>query len=498
MVKKTISQQTDGTQLRDPRLAQSIYEQNGDTFFDSLSEKRFHVKSEAHLLSLFPSLEIPDGEKITIVIDNSFALTQGFKLGLGSVLEILRGSVEVTLDTTALTGPLFSLTNPANDCRALIVDGVFFVGDDTQPFCILKGTSRVFMEDVRAQGYLGADVEFPFYKLVDFAPVDWGQGWVIRNPFIVQIFQSNIRQFSDKNITLFSFILNNPAFIAINADAESTLFAGETLFYFDPNAAAGTNIAIVETAISAGDFYQVDETHTISAVADNGSGKLRCTAAFHGIPNGRVVRLENFSESTYNITEKTTFVDANTFDVEKIDFVPGVDSGDAFEDSLDQTSPLINAIANPGQQDSMSLAEGRSMNPISFLSVIGVFQPLQNVPPVAGDFVEDTATESFTVDDETGLITYIGLEPITATIAFDFLLSKVGGGSDDVVVSLFDLTTQLSKTDRIATITSTAQSIDYNGGIFQIAPGDNFQLKLDSNSVSTINVSALKILITRQ
>ena len=371
MTKKTIDELPPGETLR-TSAAVVAFEQSNVTFKGSitpLAPNAKHVRNQAQLeAELNSNLEIADGDKITIVVDESFVLTKGFKLGLGSVLEMLRGSAEVTLTTTTLTEPVFSLTNPANPCRALLVDGVFFVGDGTQSLCKLQGTSRVFMEDVRAQQYLGAETEFPFLKLNSFAPVEWARGWLIRDASIVQIFQSNIRQFTDNGITLYSFILGNPGSIAIESDAQSSLFASESLLYFDSNADPGMVITIDKTSISLGDFYQLGADLAISAVEDDGNGKLRLESLAHGLTKDQVMVLSGFSESTYNKTAFVKVFDASRLDVEEITFVPGLDSGNVNGTSLDATDNKINAVSNPGQRDSMSLAEGRSMNPISYVA----------------------------------------------------------------------------------------------------------------------------------
>lgn len=237
----------------------------------------------------------------------------------------------------------------------------------------------------------------------------------------------------------------------------------------------------------------------VTAVVDNGSGKTRfIVPLLHGLSVGKVIVLRNFA--TYNQTAIVTAVDTpitgTTFDAD-IPFV-ATETGLADASSLDGTDNRVDAVSNPDQPDSMALAEVRSNVPISFTSVSGVFTPIENSPSVQGDFIEDPATESFSIDTGTGAITYTGLEPITATIAFDFLISKDGGGTDNAIISLFDFATQLTKTNQPILLTSTVQKVDYNGGIFKIKPGDVLELLINNDAVSTINVSALKILITRQ
>lgn len=62
-------------------------------------------------------------------------------------------------------------------------------------------------------------------------------------------------------------------------------------------------------------------TASISAVADDGSGKAEFTSTAHDLENGRTVVLSGFSEGTYNVTGVVSGVTANTFIVTTITFV---------------------------------------------------------------------------------------------------------------------------------------------------------------------------------
>jgi len=457
-----------------------------------------YVRNETQLLAKFTNLEIPDGDKVTIVIDESFTLTQGFKIGTNSVLEIFGSTAEIELDTSGIGEPFLANSNPANNVRAVLIRDIFIKGDNTQPFCELKGASRIFIENCRVEGFDGAETEFPFTKLDNFSPVDWNSGWVLKNTSIIQIALSNLRQTSPKAITFLSIITNVVTSAVISNNSRSTLFAGDALLFIDPNAPVGLDVNIVGTSISAGDFYQLGTPDTVTAVADNG-GKLRCTSTAHTQVDQTYAVLSGFSESTYNKTAKITVIDANTFDTD-IDFVSGPDSGSVDRTSLDSTDVQVDAIRNPGQADSMSLAEARNGNNIDVVTSIGVFVPFENAVTVAGDFIQDDATESFVVDTSTGIITYIGLEPITVTLAYHYNIEKTGGpgGAGNATVSLFISNIQQAKTDQAITVSTTIQKITGAGGIFKIQPNNTFQLKIDNDSAHTDTVTEYIMLITRQ
>ena len=70
--------------------------------------------------------------------------------------------------------------------------------------------------------------------------------------------------------------------------------------------------------------YNGTQTGSVTAVADNGSGKAEFTSASHGITDGQTVTLSGFSESTYNVSGIASGVTTNTFDISTITYVSDV------------------------------------------------------------------------------------------------------------------------------------------------------------------------------
>lgn len=164
--------------------------------------------------------------------------------------------------------------------------------------------------------------------------------------------------------------------------------------------------------------------------------------------------------------------------------------------SLSSLDTQVIAKDNPGFLDSSIQAEVRTGVTLTFNTVSGTFVPLVNTVPVPGDFIQDLNTLGFTIDTSTGIVTYTGLNPIRLPIQFGFTAHKDGGGSDGVIFSLFKNNVQQTKTNNITTLTSTLQKIVYSGGLFSLVTGDQFQLKIDSNSASSINVFDLTVLFS--
>ncbi len=498
---KTINQLSDIGNTQESTAVVAI-EQNGSTFKASVRPnppRQINVTSQAQLeAELGVNLEIPDSDKITIVVDESFTLTKPFLIGANSVLEIYASTIEGTITYTG-TDTMFRPIVAGNTIRALLIHDMFITGNGTQLFCNVTVTSRCFIEQPRVASFKGAFLEGGAVKFDNLAAVNWSGTFIIKNPVSVNISNTNLRNSPSNQVTFLSFIVGINSRIVIDGNPESILSADEALVFFDPNAPPTASFIISGTTISAGDFYQQGSDLSVVFVGDNGNGKMFVTTSTpHLFQNGQVVVLSGFTESTYNGTFKVSNIATNDFDVETVDFV-GSDTGNVNASSLNSTDVLVSAQENPGQPNSMAQAEARTnVAGISFTSAIGSFEPFEDDTPAADDFIQDVATERFTVDNQTGIITYNGLEPLSATISYEFTISKDGGGTDTVTASLFKNTTKQDKTDKLRSITSTPQDVTYPGGIFQINPGDTLQLKLDSDAVSIVNISNLTILVSQQ
>lgn len=509
MVKKAISE-LDDILLTQESSAVVPIEQNGATFKASVRPnppRQVNVQSQAQLESEFgANIQIPDGEAVVIVADDSFALTKPIKIGDGSSLEFY-ASTPNTLITYSGTGAMFQNDNPANPINTLNIHDINFLADipATKTLVDIIGASFFFITRCSISDFdeLGT-VESPSRIGIEFTGAfNTNKGLIVKNPGLVNINAAEIQNPSPSvGVTFISFILDSAASVTINALTARGFGTGDSLLFMDSNSPVGTGYVINGSSVNAGDFYQQGSSVTITVVANNGSGKIRCTATSHGLVDSQVATLGGFAtQTTYNKTAKITFVDANTFDVEDIDFIADDDTGSVDGSSIDQKDNRVTARNNPGQPQSMAQAEGRTDTTIDFIPVDLVYNDMIDTVPTAGDFIEDVATERFSVDDQTGIITYTGVNPLSATISYDVTIMKSGGGGTSAaMISLFKDTIQQTKTEQQSTGYSTTISatVSFSGGLFIINPGDTFQLKVNPESADPITSSQQKILISQQ
>lgn len=433
MVNVTIDDLLDGSDIKDP-TGLVAFNQGGITFKGTVkanSSEVYSVNSQAHLESLFGSdIEIPSESNVSLEFLESFTLNKPIKMGLNTVLKPFGATPETTVNYTG-TGALFQQTVTFENIRALLLDKIFFTGDGTQLFCDLKGTSRLFMDTCRIEGFAGAIAEFPLIKLDNMAAVDWSKGWIIQNTPSVFITNSNTRQPTPRNMTLFSFISNVPSVVSIYENPPSVLQSGDSLFFFDPNSLAGSSYIAKTTSQTGGDFYQQGTDIAINSVADNGSSQSEFTTAIsHGLVVGQLVVINGFvTETNYNGTFVVTAVDTpltgTTFDVD-VTFT-GDDTGNMNANSLDHTSILVTATDNPGEADSMFIGGWfHSTNVASTIITDGTFVPLNL--STSGGVTEFIENERFSIDDANeGIMQYDGLIPKTVTLIG--ILSLMKGGS---------------------------------------------------------------------
>lgn len=359
MVEIPISGLLDGDAIVDTHHIK-IIEQDLVSYKVTEPLEQYHIKSQAHLESVLPGRVIPDGRKITLIFDNSITLTDGIKIGSGAVLEILGASIEVTIDTTGITEELFQHENIVNDIRALIVHDIFLKGDGTQPLCKLKGTSRVFMENCRIEGFDGMELDFPGVNLgPNFAAVNWKKGIVVKNPGTLTVFKANIRQGTSEALTFISVITTDSSKVTVKDCPESILFPADTFLFIDPNAPVGTDVQISGCSISDGDFYHTGIPEPVDAVADIG-GNTQFELIDHGeLSIGEYANISGMTTfPSYNGTWKVVSKPGSNSVVLEVPFV-GVDTsaGMFTTKSLDSTDLRVLATGNKDQRDSMFTGE---------------------------------------------------------------------------------------------------------------------------------------------
>jgi len=183
MVKKTISELDSIGTTQEPAALVAI-EQSGATFNARIRPnppRQVNVTSQSQLEAEFGvNIEIPDSTDVTIIIDDSFALSKPIKIGLGCVVEIYASTINTTVTYTG-TGAFIQNTNPLNAVRSIFLHDISVNGDNSNRLLDLIGTSRLFITDIRVEDFdsLGI-VDFPFYRLLVMAGVDCDKGLVVK------------------------------------------------------------------------------------------------------------------------------------------------------------------------------------------------------------------------------------------------------------------------------------------------------------------------------
>lgn len=171
---------------------------------------------------------------------------------------------------------------------------------------------------------------------------------------------------------------------------------------------------------------------------------------------------------------------------------------EASQKSLDQTAPLFDVIASKGTQDSMSNAEARSNGTLQVTGAQNTQVAVQDTTPVAGDWIEDAATERFSVNTTTGQITYNGIEDITVLVRYQLSAAPNSGGAQTIDFDIHHNGSRLTKSV-IRIITSVANVGTYVGGLLDITKGDTFQLFRDNTTNGTdTDVTVATVLITKE
>lgn len=466
-------------------------------------ENTVYAKNQTELEEkLGTDLIIPAGVAVTVIIDKSFSTSKPFKKQAGSSLLLKSQLSDVTLTYTG-TGALIQMDNPGVDIGKLTqFDNITLAGNFTNQCFAIEDNFFDTFENTQIITFASVGFLKGMSVIWDKSAIFFClQGITFFNNPTVDIFRATSQNSGLPQQTLMNFITTTKTDVVIR----NQIYTSDNidyLLFFDPNSDVTSSYTVRDSGIIAplpDRLFQKGGDEPATALSASGGNTL-FDIFNHDLVNGQYTVLKGFvGQPGYNGT--FLVIDADSSPNEVVIAVPftAVDSsGTMNAASLDSVEPRVEAFSNPDQPNSMSIAESRSLAAISFLSVVTTDVAIQNTTPAPNDFVEDPATERFTVDDETGIITYIGLEPITSAIIFEFLLSKTGGGTDTATVSLFQNATQQVKTNQLASITSTAQKVSYNGGIFDINPGDTFQLFINSDSASTLSVSALKVLITKQ
>jgi len=225
------------------------------------------------------------------------------------------------------------------------------------------------------------------------------------------------------------------------------------------------------------------------------------------IITGALTRVFGIFGSSFTMTQADQLpvrVDSSITAAEEILFQNSPDNNiadDYFDTSsggLDQTDPQVTAINNGVRANSMTISESSTSRNLEVDGLTSLLVPIVDVIPVAGDWVEDSTNERFSVDTTTGLVTYNGLSPITVMIKYSLSAAQESGAAQTVAFVLFINAVEQEKSEIIIVTNGAGNFISgvYNGGNYLINPGDTFQLfKLNITNTNNTDVQNPILLI---
>lgn len=440
MVKKTISELNDGAAIKESS-ALVAFEQNGATFSGTIRPNpadTIYAINQAQLeAELGPDLIIPAGESRNIVIDKSFSLTKPFKIQNFSSL-LIKSQSSGTMLTYIGIGALIQMDG-ASSALDVQIENITLLGNFTNECFAVKGiVFSINLSIIQAFARVGT---------IESASVLWGKtpfrvnlaGLTFLNNPVVSISDSNSLQDTIPPMTAFSFISPGTSMdVIVQNSVYRTDLAHEYLF-LDPNSPITSSYKILDSEIISTlpeSMFQKGVDEAVTAVADNGSGKLRCTVVGHGQINNTYAALSGFAESTYNKTSIITVIDVDTFDAEDIAFVSGPDSGNINRSSQDSTDPPVLSLGNTDQPNSMFTGDAglEIASPITIvINTIGVHEIISDVNWAYNNlerFEEDTVTPN------QGRLINKGLGKKKYSVTYSTTIMKVAGGSTNIGIVL--------------------------------------------------------------
>jgi len=234
--------------------------------------------------------------------------------------------------------------------------------------------------------------------------------------------------------------------------------SGENAIWIDPNTNDDSTFRISHNTFDTGVnlFKEGIENTAYTAIASNGSGGITVTTAVTPA-EGEVtsITLANL-DTTYQVSGPATNVILNTsFDIENVTFT-ATDTGTWTTRSLGLdldfvsitpgdvpllADPRIVLLDNEGFPDTMNQAEMTSTATAASPLIVGVgtdgvYEPIVDVSPAAGDFVEEDGTENATIDDETGEITNDAKKEVQTRTEFIVTVDASGGPTQNINLAL--------------------------------------------------------------
>lgn len=234
----------------------------------------------------------------------------------------------------------------------------------------------------------------------------------------------------------------------------------------------------------------------IDSVVVDGSEVTVTTSVDHELFVGQAVVITG--TTNYNGTFIVQSIDVPNKEFNIIHADNGTDTGFASKTSLNQTDIRVDGSNNPGIKDSVAAAEIDSNVDIT-VDVINSneFVPIQSTPTIVNTFAIDSAIEGFSIDTFTGIVTYIGLDPLTCVVSFQSRVTRITAGTPIVTVALFQNSIHITKTDVNVAAPSEGGIAIYSGGLVDVNTGDTFQLFLASDDGNDITASDLTLTLRK-
>ena len=457
---------------------------------------QINVTSQSQLeADLGTDLEIADGEAFTIVIDAGFTLAKPFKLGLNSALELYSSVNDAVLTYTG-TGALFQNTNPANDINTINLHNLLILGDGTNSVFDIVGASIVQAREVIFEAFDSIGIiDNPFVLFDSTSLVNNTKGLIMKDPSSVSLTRCSVVQFGAFGMTAFTIQTNVVSVLDADVVRALSFFAGDSLFFLDPNAPSGGIYSIQQSDVAAGDVYQPGSSIAVTLVIDNTSGNPRFTAAAHGFVVGRPVVLSGFTEP-YNGTFIVTAVTTNTFDVAELTFTANDTNGSVNAKSLDNTDLLVLARGNITSPDSMFNGESglevfASPDTSSVLAQ-NAFEVVTNVAWLFNNlerFSEGVVNTGQLVCDDPKSRSY--------TIVYSGTIEKSGGGALNAGVTLLKNGVNVAFNPPHTVLTSQVQIS--GSDIIQLIAGDTIDIAVINYDLSAtaIDTSQLSLVVSK-
>lgn len=399
-------------------------------------ENTFYVSSQAQLeAELGANLIIPANTNVAIIIDESFTLTKPIIKQANSSLFLYSQSSFVTLSYSG-TGAMFQMDGAVvgnlTQIENIVLDGV----DLTKTcFAVVDSLSFAIRQTViQAFAKIGFVTSAVIWKEVSSLANVAGIDFIDCPSVLFADSPANALGFSP-GLTLVNFIGTTTTEVVFrNSLYISTAVADEFLF-IDPNSASGSSFSIVGSGIVTtvpDSLFQKGVDVAVTAVADNGSGSIRCTAVAHGQVNNTFAVLSAFFIPIYNGTFLITVIDNDTFDVEVVAFA-GDDTGNINRGGLDSTDVRVLALNNPDQRDSMFIGEagleifGSEISSSSLAQ--DAFEAITSASWVTSNlerFEDDTVTIN------QGRLVAKDLSTREYDVKYSATIEKSGGGSLDI------------------------------------------------------------------